>query len=108
MSQSKLKSFEFWILCFGFFIAIMNPGEVLASGFLQPIAQSNIAHVWANEGGDKVTRDELRAAESPPRWFHSPPGRDFPFDNPSRYLLDWKGHYLSLPAQFPVQFTPEA
>ena len=25
------------------------------------LALSNIAHVWANEGGDKVTRDELRA-----------------------------------------------
>jgi hypothetical protein len=27
----------------------------------RPLGPSNIAHVWANEGGDKVTRDELRA-----------------------------------------------
>ena len=26
---------------------------------------SNIAHVWANEGGNKVTRDELRATNNP-------------------------------------------
>ena len=31
------------------------------SGGLAPLASSNIARVWANEGGDKVTRDELRA-----------------------------------------------
>ena len=28
-------------------------------------APSNIAQVWANEGGDKVTRDELRAVNDP-------------------------------------------
>ena len=27
-----------------------------------PLTSSNIVQVWANEGGDKVTRDELRAA----------------------------------------------
>ena len=32
---------------------------------LTPLAPSNIAHVWANEGGDKVTRDELRATGDP-------------------------------------------
>jgi hypothetical protein len=34
----------------------------------QPISVSapgNIARVWANEGGDKVTRDELRAVDDP-------------------------------------------
>jgi hypothetical protein len=30
-----------------------------------PAGTSNIAHVWANEGGDKVTRDELRATNDP-------------------------------------------
>jgi len=34
-----------------------QPSPALASG--------NIAHVWANEGGDKVTRDELRATNDP-------------------------------------------
>jgi hypothetical protein len=32
---------------------------------LQPLASSNIAHVWANEGGDKVWRSELRATDDP-------------------------------------------
>ena len=31
----------------------------------RPLGPSNIAHVWANEGGDKVTRDELRATNDP-------------------------------------------
>jgi len=30
-----------------------------------PLASGDIAHVWANEGGDKVTRDELRATNDP-------------------------------------------
>jgi len=29
------------------------------------LALSNIAHVWANEGGNKVTREELRATNDP-------------------------------------------
>ncbi len=29
------------------------------------LASGNIAQVWANDGGDKVTRDELRAASDP-------------------------------------------
>lgn len=32
---------------------------------LQPLAPGNIAHVWANEGGDKVWRSELRATDDP-------------------------------------------
>ncbi|MCK4471730.1 MAG: hypothetical protein KAW49_08075, partial [Anaerolineae bacterium] len=32
---------------------------------LQPLAPSNIAQVWANEGGDKVWRSELRANADP-------------------------------------------
>jgi hypothetical protein len=32
---------------------------------IAPIAPSNIAQVWANEGGDKVMRDELRAVSDP-------------------------------------------
>ncbi len=32
---------------------------------LAPIAASNIAHIWANDGDDKVTRDELRATTNP-------------------------------------------
>ena len=30
-----------------------------------PLAPTHIAQVWANEGADKVTRDELRATEDP-------------------------------------------
>lgn len=33
--------------------------------YLQPLGSSHIARVWANEGGDKVTQDELRASVSP-------------------------------------------
>ena len=29
------------------------------------LASGNVAYVWANDGGDKVTRDELRAANDP-------------------------------------------
>jgi hypothetical protein len=32
---------------------------------LTPLAPSSIAHVWANEGGDKVWRSELRATNDP-------------------------------------------
>lgn len=32
---------------------------------LAPRAPGHIAHVWANEGGDKVTQDELRATADP-------------------------------------------
>jgi len=32
---------------------------------LLPITPGNIAQVWANEGGDKITRDELRATDDP-------------------------------------------
>jgi hypothetical protein len=32
---------------------------------LAPIALTDIAQVWANDGGDKVTRDELRATDDP-------------------------------------------
>jgi len=32
---------------------------------LTPVAPHNIAQVWANEGSDKVTRDELRATSDP-------------------------------------------
>ncbi|MBU1877545.1 MAG: hypothetical protein KJ734_01215, partial [Chloroflexi bacterium] len=34
------------------------------AGPLAPLASSSITQVWANEGGDKVTRDELRATQS--------------------------------------------
>lgn len=37
----------------------------LPSGYLSPLASSNIARVWANTGEDKVTRDELRASLDP-------------------------------------------
>jgi len=44
-----------------------QPGAEAApvTGHLAPIAPSNIAQVWANEGSDKVTRDELRATSDP-------------------------------------------
>jgi len=35
------------------------------SGSLPPLAPGNIDAVWANDGGDKVTRDELRASSDP-------------------------------------------
>ena len=37
-----------------------QPGAEVA-----PIALSDIGQIWANEGGDKVTRDELRATDDP-------------------------------------------
>ena len=39
-----------------------SAGDALAVNALAP---SNIEQVWANEGGDKVTRDELRASSDP-------------------------------------------
>jgi hypothetical protein len=36
-----------------------------AEGHLQPISTTNITRVWANEGGDKVARDELRSSLDP-------------------------------------------
>lgn len=36
-----------------------------ATTALAPVTLSNISRVWANEGGDKVTRDELRAKNDP-------------------------------------------
>jgi hypothetical protein len=36
-----------------------------AIGYLAPLAPSDIAQVWANDGDDKVTRDELRATDDP-------------------------------------------
>jgi hypothetical protein len=41
-----------------------TPAMPLA-GDLAPVGASNIARVWANEGGDKVTQDELRATSDP-------------------------------------------
>ena len=37
------------------------PPAAPVTGHLAPLAPGDIAQVWANEGGDKVTRDELRA-----------------------------------------------
>ena len=43
-----------------------QPGTgVPVTGQLAPLAPGNIARVWANDGGDKVTRDELRATTDP-------------------------------------------
>lgn len=42
-----------------------KPTDFLPAGQLAPIALTDIAQVWANEGGDKVTRDELRATDDP-------------------------------------------
>jgi hypothetical protein len=49
------------------FSAVERPpaSAVPCAGHLAPNAPSNIAQVWANEGGDKVTRDELRATSDP-------------------------------------------
>lgn len=44
---------------------IPKPADFSAVGQLAPIAPGNIAQVWANDGGDKVTRDELRATSDP-------------------------------------------
>lgn len=41
---------------------ILKPTDFSPTGQL---ASGNIAQVWANDGGDKVTRDELRAAGDP-------------------------------------------
>jgi len=44
---------------------IAEPGDFSPADQLGPIALSDIAQVWANDGGDKVTRDELRATGDP-------------------------------------------
>jgi hypothetical protein len=45
------------------FSAVEQPpaSAIPCAGHLAPLAPSAIAQVWANDGGDKVTRDELRA-----------------------------------------------
>jgi len=45
--------------------AIKPTDFVPTDQFFAAIAPSNIAQAWANEGGDKVTRDELRATSNP-------------------------------------------
>ena len=45
-------------------------GEPLVQG-IGPASLGRIAHVWANDGGDKVTRDELRATNSPGAVYNS-------------------------------------
>jgi hypothetical protein len=39
--------------------------SIPTAGQLAPLAPGDIAQVWANDGGDKVTRDELRATDEP-------------------------------------------
>ncbi|KAA3643200.1 MAG: DUF4091 domain-containing protein [Chloroflexi bacterium] len=46
-------------------IAALEAVAELPDGFLQPVAGSQIVNLWANEGGDKVTRNELRASIDP-------------------------------------------
>jgi len=45
--------------------ATASAGQPPASSPLTPLAAGDVAQVWANEGGDKVTRDELRATADP-------------------------------------------
>jgi len=47
------------------------PAHGSVVGVVAPVALSNIAQVWANEGGDKVTRDELRASDDPSAVYNS-------------------------------------
>lgn len=42
-----------------------QPTDLSPAGRLAPIALTDIAQVWANDGSDKVTRDELRASSDP-------------------------------------------
>ena len=42
-------------------VQVTRPAELTTSQPGTSLAPLNIAQVWANEGGDKVTRDELRA-----------------------------------------------
>ena len=37
----------------------------LPDGFLLPLAESRIVNLWANEGGDKITRNEMRSSTDP-------------------------------------------
>jgi hypothetical protein len=52
-------------------LTVLVLSSMLMLSFLVPTAEtraangSNITAVWANEGGDKVTRDELRASSNP-------------------------------------------
>jgi hypothetical protein len=48
----------------GFFLPSW-PASLKLMTTVHAMAPSNIARVWANEGGDKVTRDELRATANP-------------------------------------------
>jgi hypothetical protein len=41
----------------------LSRAALTSAGRVMALTPSNIAHVWANEGGDKVTRDELRATD---------------------------------------------
>ena len=43
----------------------VDPTGLSPAGQLDPIAPSSMLQVWANEGGDQVTRDELRATSDP-------------------------------------------
>ncbi len=47
------------LVCAGLLVRLLVVEEVRA-------AAGNITSVWANDGGDKVTRDELRAKQEPP------------------------------------------
>ncbi len=59
-------SLRFVILICLLLMAILSGAPSLfLSDPVKAMAPSNIAKVWANEGGDKVTRDELRANTNP-------------------------------------------
>src|SRR4051812_7896104 len=38
---------------------------------LMALAQTPVSAIWANDGGDKITREELRGSSSPTRVFNS-------------------------------------
>jgi len=52
-------------------VGVPGPAPGSAGGVVAPVAPSAITQVWANEGGDKVTCDELRATGNPSAVYNS-------------------------------------
>ncbi len=57
--MNKFRAITIIIMIFSAYFLSLEP---LAAGIIQP--EGNLTAVWANEGGDKVTRDELRGTNS--------------------------------------------
>jgi len=65
--------FSLAIVVIGLLVVVALQGGL--SRATSTLAPSNIAQVWANEGGDKVWRSELRATSDPNAVLNSALGR---------------------------------